>query len=255
MTGWQNALNEVRVTTLLISDLHLEVDKPHLTAIFKRFLAGPARRADALYLLGDVFEVYIGDDNTAAFGREIETALRALADSGVSVYFMVGNRDFLIKEGFARRARVTLLPDPTVVTLGGVPTLLTHGDRYCTDDEAYQRFRAKSRSDAWQRKILRLPVWVRRWIASRARKKSKAHHAKNTAAGYISDVVSAQFIQEMEALSVRRLIHGHTHRPADHVVTLADGAGERLVLADWRDEGEALEIRDDGSFVRMRLTA
>lgn len=243
------------MTTLFISDLHLDVGKPHLTAILKQFLAGPARQADALYLLGDVFETWVGDDDDSRFVREIEASLRGVADSGVSVYFMVGNRDFLIREEFARRAGLTLIADPTVVTIGGVKTLLTHGDRYCTDDEAYQRFRTKSRTEAWQRKILRLPLWVRRWIARRARKKSMAHHAKNQAAGYISDVVVDVLAAEMAEMAVTRLIHGHTHRPADHRVELPTGAGERLVLADWREEGEALEIRDDGSYVRMRLSA
>jgi UDP-2,3-diacylglucosamine hydrolase len=243
------------VTTLLISDLHLDPGKPHLSAILQQFLAGPARQADALYLLGDVFEAWVGDDDDSPFVRDIEAALRGVADSGVSVYFMVGNRDFLVREAFAHRAGLTLISDPMVVTLGGVKTLLTHGDRYCTDDVAYQGFRAKSRTEAWQRKILRYPLWLRRWIARRARKKSMAQHKKNVAAGYISDVVSEAYVAEMQQLAVKRLIHGHTHRPADHRVELPDGDGERLVLADWREDGEALEIRDDGTFVRMKLSA
>lgn len=240
------------MTTLLISDLHLDETKPQLTAILLRFLAGPARQADALYLLGDIFEAWIGDDDRSKFNQGIEEALKAVATSGVSVYFMHGNRDFMVAKAFAQRTGVTLIEDPTVVVLGGVKTLLGHGDRYCTDDLVYQAFRARSRTDGWQRRMLRLPLFIRRWIARRGRRKSMARQAAGKVAG-ISDVVQSAVVSEMHALGVSRLIHGHTHRPAEHQVELPSGAGERIVLADWREEGEALEIRDDGTFVRMRL--
>jgi UDP-2,3-diacylglucosamine hydrolase len=243
------------MTTLLISDLHIEPGKPHLTAVLLKFLSGPARQADALYLLGDIFHVWVGDDDRSRFVQSIEAALKAVVDSGVPVYFMVGNRDFLVKDGFAQRAGVTLIDDPTVALIGGVKTLLTHGDRYCTDDAKYQAFRVKSRSYDWQKKILRLPLFLRRVIAGYGRWKSRTTQAKAMSAGYISDVVDTAVVGEMQQLGVKRLVHGHTHRPAEHAVALGNERGERIVLADWREEGEALEIRDDGSFVRMRLTA
>lgn len=241
------------MTTLLISDLHLDETKPQLTAVLLRFLAGPARQADALYLLGDVFEAWIGDDDRSAFNRSIEDALKAVVSSGVPVYFMHGNRDFMVAQAFAQRTGVILIQDPTVVTLGGVRTLLAHGDRYCINDLIYQAFRQKSRTVAWQSRMLRYPLFVRRWIARRGRRKSKALQKAGRAVGMIADVVDTALIPEMEAMGVTRLIHGHTHRPAEHVVQLQSGAGERIVLADWREEGEALEVRDDGTFVRMRL--
>ena len=163
---------------------------------------------------------------------------------GVERYstFMHGNRDFMVASNFAKRTGVVLLPDPTVVTLGGVRTLLAHGDRYCTGDLVYQAFRAKSRTDAWQSRTLRYPLFIRRWTARRGRRKSMALQAKGKASGVIADVVDAALIPEMNALGVTRLIHGHTHRPAEHEVSLAAGKGERIVLADWREEGEALEV-------------
>lgn len=241
--------------TYFLSDLHLEAAKPHLTAIFTRFMAGPARQADRVYLLGDIFEVWVGDDDRSAFVRSIERSLREASDAGVRIFFMVGNRDFLVRRDFASRSGVTLLEDPTVVDVGGVQTLLTHGDRYCTDDEAYQRFRAKARTDEWQKKILDMPLFVRRLIAWWGRRKSRANHSRAVAAGYISDVVEAEVVAEMNAKGVRRLIHGHTHRPAVHSVPLDGGVGERIVLADWRETGEALAINADGSYTRMPLEA
>lgn len=241
------------VTTYLLSDLHLSRHTPHLAAIAKAFFAGPARSAEAVYLLGDFWDVWLGDDDQSAFVRDIEGALRALADSGVAVYFMHGNRDFLVGKRFAARTGVQLLDDPHVAVIGGVKTLLGHGDRYCIDDHAYQRFRALSRTPQWQRPRLALPLWLRRWIAWRARRKSQALQAHHAAAGYIADVVEAACIEEMQRLGVRRLIHGHTHRPANHRLHLADGPGERIVLADWREQGEALAIAPDGCMQRIVL--
>jgi UDP-2,3-diacylglucosamine hydrolase len=174
--------------------------------------------------------------------------------AGVPVYFMHGNRDFMVAKDFARRTGVILLDDPTVVVLGGVRTLLSHGDRYCTDDQVYQAFRARSRTPAWQRRMLRLPLFIRRWIAQRGRRKSRAHQAAGRMQ-VITDVVEQTVATEMQSLDVGRLIHGHTHRPAVHLLNLPRGQSERIVLADWRDVGEALEIRDDGSYVRVLLTA
>lgn len=243
------------MSTLLISDLHLDDTRPHLTAILLAFLAGRARQADALYLLGDVFEAWIGDDDRSPYNERIEQALKAVVEAGVPVYFMHGNRDFMVAKAFAERTGVQLLDDPTVVVLGGVRTLLSHGDRYCTDDRVYQAFRARSRTPQWQRRMLRLPLFIRRWIARRGRRKSARHKAAGQAMPSISDVVDQTVATEMQSLDVPRLIHGHTHRPDVHLLNLPRGQSERIVLADWREEGEALEVRADGSYVRIALRA
>lgn len=243
------------MTSLFISDMHLDAGKPHLTSALMRFLAGPARQADALYILGDAFDSWIGDDHGDPLRKSVEDALKALAATGVSVYFMVGNRDFLVRQQFAQRAGVALLDDPTVVTVGGVRTLLSHGDRYCTDDVRYMAFREKSRTDAWQNKVLGYPRLVRVALARYARWKSVRTQAKAMSAGFISDVNESAVLQEITAFDVTRVIHGHTHRPKEHTVRLANGGtAVRIVLSDWREQGEALEVRDDGSFVRMTLT-
>jgi UDP-2,3-diacylglucosamine hydrolase len=240
---------------LLISDLHLDESRPYLTAILLDFLAGRARQADAVYLLGDVFEAWIGDDDRSPFNTCIEQALKAVVEAGVPVYFMHGNRDFMIAKAFAARTGVQLLDDPSVVVLGGIRTLLTHGDRYCTADHVYQAFRARSRTPQWQRRMLWLPLFVRRWIARNGRRKSAKHKAAGRATPMISDVVDTAVAHEMQSLDVSRLIHGHTHRPAVHLLNLPRGQSERIVLADWREEGEALEVRADGSYVRIPLRA
>lgn len=243
------------MTSLFISDMHLDAAKPHLTAILLRFLAGPARQADALYVLGDAFDSYVGDDHGDSLLTSIESAFKTLSGAGVAIYFLVGNRDFLVRQQFAARAGITLLEDPTVVTIGGIKTLLTHGDRYCTDDVKYMAFRAKSRTPEWQRKVLGYPVFLRRALAKYARWKSIRTQAKAMNAGYIADVNEAVVAEEMSAFGVTRVIHGHTHRPKEHVVELPGGAiAERIVLSDWRETGEALEVRQDGSYVRMTLT-
>lgn len=236
-----------------ISDLHLDKDKPHLTAILVRFLSDRAPGAEALYLLGDIFEVWVGDDDNDPMMADVAKALRKLVDSGVPVYFMHGNRDFLVKERYADRCGFTLMEDPSVKVIGGVKTLLSHGDLYCTDDLAYQAFRAKSRTAAWQGKILSLPLFVRKMIARYGRAKSKRHYQKYGAVK-ISDLVASEFIPAMEAAGVMRFIHGHTHRPAVHSIPLSTGEGERIVLADWRDVGEALAVLPDGSYQRIVLS-
>lgn len=236
-----------------ISDLHLDKDKPHLTEILLRFLRDKAPSAKALYLLGDIFEVWVGDDDTDPMMADVAQALRTLVNTGVPVYFMHGNRDFLVKERYAERCGFTLMEDPTVQVIGGVKTLLSHGDLYCTDDAAYQAFRSKSRTPQWQQKILSLPLFVRKLIARYGRAKSKRHYQKYGAVK-ISDLVASEFIPAMEAAGVHRFIHGHTHRPAVHPVSLSSGEGERIVLADWRDVGEALAVWPDGSYQRIVLS-
>ncbi len=150
------------MTTLFISDLHLDAERPAIQDLFGRFIDEQARTADALYILGDLFEAWIGDDDPSATGAFVADALHGLSEAGVPVYFMRGNRDFLLGDDYARRAGLTILPDPTVVMLYGKPTLLMHGDTLCTDDVAYQKFRAQTRDPEWQRQFLSQPLEARR---------------------------------------------------------------------------------------------
>jgi UDP-2,3-diacylglucosamine hydrolase len=241
------------VTTLFISDLHLDAEKPHLTEIFLVFIRDQAGEANALYLLGDIFEVWVGDDDDAELVTTVADELRTAAGTGLKIYFMHGNRDFLVGKAFAERAGVHLIEDPTVTNIEGVRTILAHGDRYCTDDLAYQAFRLKSRDPEWQAKILRLPLFMRRLIAWYGRRKSKAGHRAKAAAGMISDVVEREIVAEFERQGATRMIHGHTHRPAVHVHRTQLGPAERIVLSDWREFGEALMVRDDGTYARLVL--
>src|SRR5690606_30619207 len=149
------------MTTLCISDLHLDPERPAITELFGRFLDGEARNADALYILGDLFEAWVGDDDPSEAGAFVAQRLRALADAGVPVHFQRGNRDFLVGDGYAARAGFSILPDPAVILLDGKPVLLTHGDLLCTDDAAYQAFRAQTRDPAWQSRFLSQPLQAR----------------------------------------------------------------------------------------------
>src|SRR5690606_37163872 len=171
------------VTTLFISDLHLDPERPAITELFARFVGGEAREADALYILGDLFEAWVGDDDPSETGRLVAETLHALSDSGVPVHFMRGNRDFLLGGDYARRAGMTILPDPAVVVLYGKPTLLTHGDLLCTDDVAYQQFRAQTREPAWQERFLAQPLGARLAFAQQARAASQAHQGGLKAQG------------------------------------------------------------------------
>jgi UDP-2,3-diacylglucosamine hydrolase len=241
----------------LMSDLHLDTNHPELTAILLDFLRGGPGRVPALFLLGDIFEAWVGDDDDQPLVTEVADALAALAASGRAIYFMHGNRDFLLREDYAARAGMQLLADPCRLTLGGVPTVLSHGDALCTDDVAYQAFRAQSRHPAWQSAILAMPLAERRLLAARLRQESMQGQARQMADGVpLADVNEAAVASLMREHGVTRLIHGHTHRPAVHAVPLADGiTGERVVLSDWRDCGEVLEVRADGSWIRHVLGA
>jgi UDP-2,3-diacylglucosamine hydrolase len=233
------------VTTLFISDLHLDGSRPEITDQFLKFLREDARRAQALYILGDFFEAWIGDDDDDAHAALVMAALRGATRTGLPIHLMHGNRDFLIGEGFVDRTGVTLLKDPTVLDLHGSPTLLAHGDTLCTDDAEYQMVRRMLRDPAWQKEYLAKPIAERRAIAAAARAQSKAHTA--TQAEYIMDVNQKAVEAAMAKYGVSRLIHGHTHRPAVHRFTSADGkAMERIVLGDWHDQSSKLSWDEDG---------
>lgn len=227
---------------LLLSDLHLPDAPSPLRERFLEFLTGPAREAQAVYLLGDLFEVWVGDaEGLLAYADEAR-ALRALHDAGVSVAFMAGNRDFLLGSAFAEVAGLRRLVDPIVVNLAGTPTLLSHGDSWCTDDIGYQRWRRFSRNPLAQAIFRRLPARWRQAIGGTARQRSKVD--KQAKPAEIMDVNADAIATAFAQSGVRRIIHGHTHRPADHL----DAAGrERIVLADWRpDHCEYLQVDDDG---------
>lgn len=233
------------MTTLFISDLHLDGSRPETTSLFLKFLELEARKASALYILGDFFEVWIGDDDDDLHHARVMDGLKALTAQGVPVYFMHGNRDFLIGQDFANRTGVQLLTDAKVVDLGGSPTLLLHGDTLCTDDIQYQRARRFMRNRLVQRIYLALPLSLRRRIAVYGRAKSKADTA--TKAPYIMDVNQQTAESVMVQYGVRRLVHGHTHRPAVHHFKSADGkAMERIVLGDWYEQSSILRWGEAG---------
>lgn len=214
-----------------VADLHLTDERPAATGRFFRFLDEEAAGADALYILGDLFEAWTGDDHDERVAHETAQRLKALADAGTQVYFLHGNRDFMLAAAYAGRAGMTLLDDPTVVDLYGTPTLLMHGDTLCTDDLAYQRYRRRVRHPTTIRILRRLPRALRRLLARKARAGSEA--AKAGKAAGIMDVNETAVADALRAHAVTRLIHGHTHRPARHLLTVAGQARERWVVPDW----------------------
>lgn len=237
------------MASLFIADLHLDPGRPQITALFERYLAGDeVRHADALYILGDLVEAWIGDDDDAELPARIATATRAVRDAGVPVYFMVGNRDFLLGQAFAERAGLTLLDDGTVHDIHGRRTLLMHGDVLCTDDAAYQAVRQQVRTPEWQAQILAMPLQARRAFAAKAREDSKAHTGSTVES--IMDVNADAVAEAMRKAGVTRLIHGHTHRPAVHDLQFGGAAAQRIVLGDWYEQGSVLRV--DAGGVELR---
>lgn len=229
------------MATLFISDLHLEDGHPEATSLFTRFLRGPAREAEALYILGDLFESWIGDDQISATALRVAHETAALRSHGVACYFMHGNRDFLLGSEYAHQAGLELLPETWVCTLYGTPVLLLHGDTLCTDDTGYQAFRQQVRNAAFQQHFLSLPLSQRLEIARNARDASK-QYTSSTALD-IMDVNEWAVTDAFEQHGVRLMIHGHTHRPAFHRHRLANGdMAERLVLSDWYSSGSYLSL-------------
>ncbi len=226
------------MATLFISDLHLEPARPAITTLFLNFLERRARRAEALYILGDLFETWIGDDDDAELGGTVATALRILVDQGVPTYFLHGNRDFLLGERFAAASGMQLLPESGVIELAGERVLLLHGDTLCTDDVEYQAFRAQVRDPAWRARTLALPLAQRRALAGQLRETSRRATRQKTVD--ITDVNPTAVDQILRAHNVRRLIHGHTHRPAVHHWGLDGQPARRAVLGDWYKQGSVL---------------
>jgi len=224
--------------TLFISDLHLDDSRPQITALFLDFLARDTRDASALYILGDLFEAWIGDDAPSAVGDQVAAGLADLRARGVPSFFIHGNRDFLVGDAFARRARMTLLPDPSLIDIDGEPVLLMHGDTLCIDDAKYQAFRRETRSPEWQRKFLALPVAERMRFAEQARAESRRY--TRSADSALMDVNAGEVDRTLAQHGVRHLVHGHTHRPNVHRWTREDAELERIVLGDWYDQGSSL---------------
>ncbi len=226
------------MTTLFISDLHLDAHSPDITKQFLSLVAGEARDAEALYILGDFFESWVGDDAADEQQTAAIAALKALTDAGVPCFVMHGNRDFLLGSRFCALSGARLLADPLIVTLYGEPVLVMHGDALCTDDRAYQRLRATVRDAGWQRQFLALSVAARRALAGAARVGSKAHTA---ALEYrIADVNSASVAAALRAAGATTLLHGHTHRPGINPLTVDGRACTRIVLGDWHAHGSLL---------------
>jgi UDP-2,3-diacylglucosamine hydrolase len=232
------------VAALFISDLHIDATRPAIAEQFLGFLAGEARRADALYILGDLFESWIGDDAADPAQQAAMAGLHALTSQGVPCFVMHGNRDFLLAEQFCRMSGAELLPDPLIVTLYGEPVLVMHGDALCTDDRAYQRLRATVREADWQRQFLALSAASRRALAGAARVGSKAHTAALEYA--ITDVNADSVATALRGAGTSTLLHGHTHRPAIHALQVDGRPCTRIVLGDWYDQGSLLRWDHDG---------
>lgn len=221
--------------TLFISDLHLSFDKPQITRHFVHFLQTKAKQAKVVYILGDLFDAWVGDDDFTSPNAQIRRELKQLTDSDVQIYLQRGNRDFLIGERFAKETGVTLLDDYAVIELNGERTLLTHGDLLCSDDIAYQAFRVKSRSLEWQQNVLSKPLLLRLLVARWYRICSFWHKQKKSTD--IMDVNQTTVETIMTQHDCTRLIHGHTHRPALHEFMLNGQKVQRFVLSDWNNDG------------------
>lgn len=230
--------------TLFISDLHLEDAVPDRTGWLAAFLAGPATEASALYILGDLFEFWIGDDALSPTAQHVAKALGNLGAAGVKCYFMHGNRDFLVGEKYAAMAGMELLPEEHVTDLYGTPTLLLHGDSLCTDDVEYQALRRQVRNPDWQAGVLALTIEERLQMATQARDASKQH--TRSASMEIMDVNQQAVAEAFGRHGVSRMIHGHTHRPARHRVELQNQEAERIVLSAWYDQGSFLRVSEEG---------
>lgn len=229
---------------LLISDLHLEEQRPDITRAFLHFLQSRARQAEALYILGDFFEVWVGDDGMSPFQHDIARALRELSDAGTRIFLMHGNRDFLIGKDFCRAAGCTLLKDPSIVHFNGEPVLLMHGDSLCTLDVGYMKLRRLLRNPLSLFILRNLPLATRHKLARKLRNESRAQTRMK--AREIIDVTPDEVPRIMAEHGVRTLIHGHTHRPAVHQLLVNRQPARRIVLGDWDTQGWALQVDENG---------
>ena len=231
--------------SLFISDLHLSADEPHGMAAFRRFLAEAAPQAAALYILGDLFDYWAGDDDLEdAFHAGVIAGLRDLARHGTKIYLLRGNRDLLMGEALANACHATLLNDPVLIDLYGVPTLLSHGDTLCTHDAEYQHYRAQVHDANFQQQFLAKPLAERKAYIAQLRKRSIAEkQIKDSALMDVSDEAVAALLREQ---NYPRLIHGHTHRPNRHEHIVDGHTCERWVLGDWNNKANALRCDSGG---------
>jgi UDP-2,3-diacylglucosamine hydrolase len=225
---------------LFISDLHLCEQAPHIEVLFQQFMEQQAIKADELYVLGDLFEAWIGDDALDPLAERVITAFKQYSSQGGKLYFMHGNRDFLLGEDFIKTTGGQLLNDPYSLVLAGQASLLMHGDSLCTQDEEYIAFRSLVREPKWQQQFLSLSVNERIEIAKDIRSQSKERG--KTLSEQISDVTPAEVLKVMQQKQVTLLIHGHTHRQARHPLTIDELQSERIVLGDWGETGSVLSI-------------
>ena len=232
-------------SSLFISDLHLSEDRPAANERFFSFVEKKAPQAAALYILGDLFEVWVGDDDPSAEKARIVAALRELTARGVGCFIIHGNRDFLIGRDFCDRSGCRLLQDPVIAELDGERVLITHGDALCTDDHSYQELRSSVRTADWQRRFLALPFEVRDRFANKARAGSKAHIERT--APQIQDVNPAAVELAFRTAYVHRIIHGHTHRPGIHNTVVDGQPAQRIVLGAWYEEGSYL-VYENGRY-------
>ncbi len=228
----------MRNETLFISDLHLTIERPEVTRKFIHLLKVRATQAEALYILGDLFDTWIGDDDFSPPIKAVKKHLKALTDQGTPVFYIHGNRDFLIGQLFSEQTGVTLLDEYSVIDLYGTSTLLTHGDLLCPDDLPYQPFRTKSHSAKWQENVLSKPLILRLLYARWYRLRSYFHKRKKSQG--IMDVNQQTITQIMQKYQTRRLIHGHTHRPAVHDLKIQGQTAQRFVLAEWKKDSASL---------------
>lgn len=226
--------------TYFIADLHLAENRPDMTACFLRFLKNEATQAQRLYILGDLFEAWIGDDDDSAYLTTIAKALSTLSALGTDVYYIHGNRDFLLGQRFAKKSAMHLLPEVDLIDLYGKSVVIMHGDTLCTRDIGYQKFRKKSRSWWWQAIVKSLPLSLRKKMAADYRKKSAAATAMKQQD--IMDVTPDEVIKCLESYHSQLLIHGHTHRPAVHELIANNKEAKRIVLGDWYEQGAWLKV-------------
>ncbi|KXF81505.1 UDP-2,3-diacylglucosamine diphosphatase [Enterovibrio coralii] len=238
------------MTVLFISDLHLSPSHPEITDCFFQFIQGEATQASALYVLGDLFESWIGDDDETPLHLSVAEAFKTLHDRGIPVYFIHGNRDFLVGKRFAKLAGMTLLPEHCVIDLFGKPTLIMHGDTLCIQDEAYQRYRKKVHNKLIQWLFFRLPLRTRKKIGEKLRQSSSDQNQHKSYE--IMDVDPAEVLRIMDSENVTQLIHGHTHRPAKHDISISDQPAQRIVLGDWYTQGSILRCTEDGCELETR---
>jgi UDP-2,3-diacylglucosamine hydrolase len=238
------------MSRLFVSDVHLDASAPAAIEQFLSFLDTHAKNAEALYILGDLFEVWVGDDDSDADKKVVASALRALTTRGVACFILHGNRDFLIGRGFCDETGCRLLPDPVVAEFDGERVLLTHGDALCVDDHSYQELRSVVRTAPWQRRFLALPLADRELLANQARAGSRQHTSRTIPK--IMDVNSDAVAQAFRVAEVHRMIHGHTHRPGIHDTVIDGTPAQRIVLGAWYEQGSYL-VYERGTYELREL--